>query len=478
MGLPGYIVTIGDRPAQSVTAGDTSNAFMVGFSEKGSTQQAIPVYSPADAKAKLGERLSAEPLGYDSIDAFFGEGGTVLYFSRIDPGAVTASKVAEDSESKKTLKFSAVSPGSWGNNIKVAFTTSSEKTAIVVKYNGTVVESSPTLESLAEILAWVAESSYVVVADETESSKMPKTSEITLASGTYSPSSATAEQVEAAITRIDKDLGPGQIFAPGQTSEAIQKALLAHAAANNRRAITDAASGSTAAQIAEAATKLRGTNARFACMVAPWAVIPGVALGTTRTIPYSAIYAGQISRTEAEGFTPNKAAAGKKRGRAKYATNLQSAFTATELETLNNTGVIVAKKVRGVPTTYGFRSLVNPVTDPNWINFPASRLVMGIAAKAGEVMENYEFEEIDGHGYIFGDLKGELSNVACRPYFDKNSLYGQLPEEAFKVETGPDVNTEETIAAGQIKAQIAVRVSPGGEELSVEIVKVPITESL
>jgi hypothetical protein len=103
---------------------------------------------------------------------------------------------------------------------------------------------------------------------------------------------------------------------------------------------------------------------------------------------------------------------------------------------------------------------------------------MGVAALASEVLESYDFEQIDGHGYVFKKLQGDLSGAACMPFYLDNALYGTTPAEAFFVNTGPDVNTPTSIEAEEIKAQIGIRVSSTASFLEVEVVKVPIGESL
>jgi len=479
MALPGYSVIIGERPANTAFPSNTATGIMVGFSERGSTESVIEILSPADAQAKLGNRIATSPTHYDSIEAFFREGGGRLLFSRIDPGSALAAKELVDTESKKDLKVVAKSKGSWGNNIKVAVTNASSKFKLEVKYENVVVEVSPEFSAEEEAITWAATySAYINIINEAESAAIPKTQEITLAGGTYAPGSVTGTQKKEAIERINKDLGPGQIALPGETSEEIHKALLEHAAANNRRAILDDVDTATYAEIASHATILRGTSAKFGTMVAPYAKIPGLTIGTTRTIPYSAIYMAQIARSQAEGNNPNVAAAGRKRGACLWATELTQTYTNAGLKALNEAGVIAAKYVRGVPTTFGNVTLVNQTTEPNWKSFSASRLIMGVAALASEVCETFEFEQIDAHGHTFSAFQTALSNIACMPYYNADALYGNSPPEAFEVNIGPDVNTPASIAAEELKAQISLRVSPTGEVITVEVVKVPITEGL
>lgn len=481
MAIPGYTLTIGERPASSLAASSTSNAFMVGFSERGSVTAPVLVRSPKEAAEKLGNRLTGEPIGYDSIQAFFEEGGTNLYFSRINPSAGTGSKEVVDETSKKDLKFSAKTPGTWGNSIKIAVTKSSSTYSFVVKYEGVAVEQSPSFTTTQEAVEWAAfNSNYVVVAKEAESAEIPKTQEVTLSGGSYTTGSATETQVKEAIERFTIDLGPGQVFAPGQTTEAIHVALLKHAGEFNRRALCDDPDTGTFGEIVSHATALRGANAKFGTMVAPQVKIPGLTGGTItyRTIPASAAWAGVIARSEAAGNSPNKAAAGVKRGSFRFVFGVTQTYATAGVEALNNAGVMLIKTVRGIPVAFGNRTLVNATTEPNWQSFSASRTIMRIAAIGGEVMESYEFEQIDGHGVIFSQLAAELANEACKPLYEAGSLYGQTPADAFQVDTGPDVNTEITISHEEIRAQIAVRISPTGEYLNLELVKVPVTESL
>lgn len=471
-------MTIGERAAASLAAPSTSNAFFVGFTERGPVDEAIYVVSMADVVEKTGERLSNEPLLYDSLDAFFKEGGSNAYIGRVSPGAAVATKVLVDSESKKVRLISAKSPGSWGNSIKVVATLAGGKVTYTVEYEGKVVETSPALDSLAEEVAWSQEeSAFIVVSLETEGNLDPKTQTVTLAGGTYAPGSATTEQIETAVDLFGRDLGPGQVAFPGNTSEAVQEYLLAHGEANNRRAVLDGDEDASVAELISQATALRGPTAKFGTLMANWAVIPGLSRGTYRRIPLSGIFLGLIARVEAEGNNPNVAAAGK-RGRCKFALDLVAKFTDAERGELDDAGIIPAILKRGVVTLFGDVTLVNKTTEPNWRSFASSRLAMGVAALADLILDDFDFEQIDGHGYVFGDLKGKIEGGACMPYYLANAFYGQTPPEAFEVNTGPDVNTPTSIAGEEIKAQIAFRASPHGHTLSIEVVKVPITESL
>jgi hypothetical protein len=475
---PGHVVTIGDRAASPTAAASTSNGFLVGVSERGSVDEPIKAISLADAVDKIGSRLSANPNLYDSIDCAFREGASVVYIARaVGAEADTAEDVAVDAEGKTAFTVAAASPGAWGNDIDVAITLSGGSVTLVVKDDGTTIETSPALGTNAEVVEWAKSSPYIDVTIGAEDAADAKTQTVELEGGKDDVAGVGTAQIEAALDTLTNDLGPGQVAAPGFTSEAVHKALLEHAAATNRRALLDDPVATTKAELLSHAGALRGPFARYGALFASWAVVPGVSLGTTRKVPYSGLQMGIIARSEAEGNNPNRAAAGP-RGKSRYAVGLVTTFTDVERGELDDGGVIASILVRGVVTTYGNVTLVNQTTEPNWKSFSASRLVMGVAAEASKVLESYDFEQIDGRGYVFKKLQGDLSGAACMPYFLENALYGQTPDEAFFVNTGPDVNTPASIAGEEIKAQIGIRVSPTASFLEVEVVKVPTTESL
>lgn len=478
---PGHVVIIGSRAASPTAASSTSTGFVVGVFQKGNTGAPVLCTSITDAVNKTGERLAATPQAYDSVETMFREGATDIYLGReVGPAGKAATKNAVDAASKKTLEITAKSKGLWGNNIKVVITLTTGKIVLQVQYNSVVVETSPELDTNAEVVAWAQENSnYLTIADisAAESAGDAKSQTLELAEGADKLEELGTATTETALALFTRDLGPGQVLAPGGTTEAIHKAVLTHCSTSNRRGVLNLAAGASAAEHVARGQALRGATAKFGCLVDGWAMIPGVSLGTTRKAPVAAVLAGLIAYNEAQGYNPQIASAGK-RGKAKFATELVTPRTDPQRAELNDAGVIGSIMVRGVLTLYGNVTLVNQTTEPNWKSFSGSRLIMGIAAIAGEVLENYDFATIDGHGYVFNELKGELGGTACMPFYQANALYGSTPEAAFIVNTGPDVNTPESIAKEQIRAQIAVRISPNGEKLSVELVKVPITESL
>ena len=104
-------------------------------------------------------------------------------------------------------------------------------------------------------------------------------------------------------------------------------------------------------------------------------------------------------------------------------------------------------------------------------------LRMAIVAKSDAIGEKYVLRQIDGKGRTAAEFAGELSGMLAA-YYETGGLYGDTPEEAFRVDVGPAVNTPETLAEGQLRAVLELRMSPMAELVVIEIVKTPITESI
>jgi hypothetical protein len=247
---------------------------------------------------------------------------------------------------------------------------------------------------------------------------------------------------------------------------ATHTALLDHAAATNRIALLHAAPDATAAELEAVADGLSATvNARYGALFAPAAVCPGVTSAATRDVPFSALEAGIMARNDAS-YTPNVASAGAN-GQSRFAVDLTARFT--ERESLNDSGVDIARIVYGGVRAYGYRTLASE--DTGWHLLSNARLNMEIVAKAEEIGERYLFTQIDGRRVTISQFGADLSGMLV-PYYEAGSLFGESVDDAFYVDVGPAVNTLESIAAGNLRAIVGLRMSPFAEFVVIEIVKV------
>jgi phage tail sheath protein FI len=519
MPRPGTSVVVSDLlpPAAAPTATDV--AFFVGEAQRGPTEIPALVRSPENFRARFGDRIPQSRLS-DDMDAYFGEGGSRAYVLRLSAGA-SASSVTEGG-----LTVKAVDPGAWGNDLTVELVAAGGlgieiftaletphldlapepkangpkrrprnsgealppiagaqgngngdgPMAVAVSYKGDVVERALSLETAGELVAWATGSDYVRVEADDEAAPL-SAGTFTLAGGADGtlPVTDPYALLETAL-RFDSALGPGQLQAPGKTTPPHHEALLKAAEQGSRVAFLDGSSDADLPTLIAHVAQLRTIfQQRFGGLWAQRAVIPGLAVGTTRLASWSAVQAGLQARVDAAG-NPNQAAAGSF-GICRYCTGLDRQFTDAEREALMYGGVNTAKIVYGRPRGYGFRSLVSENGEARaWLFLNNVRLAMAITARADAIAETYLFRPIDGAGLLFAALRGELGGMLGEYW--PEGLYGETVADSYRVETGEAVNTPETIAAGEIRAVIGLRMAPPGEWVYIQIVKVPLTETV
>jgi hypothetical protein len=474
--LPDTEVTIGDSVPRSFTPGDTGTAFVVGLAERGPVDKPSLVTSLAGYSQVLGDRVAYGAL-YDCLDANFRDGlGRVYVLRVVGPGAKTSSDEIEDGE-EATLKIEASSPGDWGDEIdwKVAAGGVEGSFRITVTYKESVVEVSPDLLTNLEAVAWAATSGYVRITDLAGGN--PAVSEGSLAGGDDDREEVDAEVIEEALALLGADLGPGQVAAPGYTTEAIHKVVMEHCAANTRTPILDAEDTAEASSLLEDAGALRAlTGARHAGLFGPWITIPGLTTGTTRTVPPSAIMLGLIAASDRQNGHANIAVAGPK-GKSSYAIGVSQTYTPEERGELNSAGVNVAIVDEGAVTNYGYRTLANPVTNKPWVNLAVARLMMGLAFGAKKVLKRKQFANLDAQGETRSDAEGAILGEVVTPLFEARALFGETVEDACSVTVEQDTNPEDG-SIGKLTGTLAAKGTPFNERTEYTVVNVPTTELL
>lgn len=475
---PGVNFEIRDTPPTRIAPTDTGVWFISGLTEKGDSDEAHLVTSLSDAESKLGARVSYGSV-YDALDVFFREGGSRAYVSRVvGPAAIKAFVNLNDSVPAVTLKVQANAPGDWGNALNVQVVAGGVGGTFVLVISHDVLgelERSPDLVDKAAAFAWAVNSDWIELVDGVGTGDPVVVAATGLATGTDDRASITDTQWTNSLLRFTRDLGPGQVSFPGRTTVNAHLALQAHALANNRIAILDAPNVAVKATLLTSLDGVRG-NGKWSGMFWPWDTVPGVVDATDRVIAPSARVAGNIARVDASG-SPNTPAAGEN-GQARYANGLsQVAFSDADREELNLEGLNVSIVKYGGVRTYGWRTTVDQLVEPNWVNLGNSRLVMEIAARADGIGEGFLFDEIDGQGILTGAFGAALTAMLME-YWTVGSLYGVSPTEAFIVDVGPDVNTPVTIGNLELRAVIAIRPSPFAEMITFEIVKTPVTQNL
>jgi hypothetical protein len=533
---PGTDVQIVDEAPRGFAVLDTGQAFFVGAAAMGSTDAYEEVHSMPEYERKLGPRAGYAVL-YDSLSAYFSEGGSTAYVAR----AVGTGAAAATGDLGTSLTVDAASAGTWANTVTVtaeapltfavrlglvaapvatsevpegsvadvvAWVGSDPQRAraaieaeqaretprqtlldtlepvaqgaelaepqaagdpiqLVVRDGTEILERSPTLADQDAAVAWGTGASYVRVAIKTPGLLPDAATTVALAGGADG-AAVDAGAIAAALERLPYALGPGQVCAPGQVTTAVHTELLEHADAKHRVALLDLPDVADSSALAAAVEGLESAaGVRYGAAFAPWVLYPGPG-GATVTIPYSAVQAGLIARSDAASENPNLPAAGIN-GISRHALGLTQTYTDAQREALNEVGVTLAIERYGTVRTYGARSAAGP-DEEIWRWFSGAREVMAIAHEADAIAENYVLSQIDGQRTVFASLNGDLVGMLLEHY-TRGALFGPTPAEAFAVDTGEQINTTETIVAGEIHAVIRVKTSPTAEWVSIEIVR-------
>jgi hypothetical protein len=473
---PGSKVVVTDQPAPVSAPTATDAWFVVGSTTYGPVGEYRLIRSLVEFVQVYGPRLPASAL-YDAVETFLSEGGSRLYVSRQAPvGGAAASGTLNDASSAASLQVAASSVGVYGNSLVVTVVdVSGGGFTLAIAYQGSLIEQSPTLQTPADAVLWSQNAASIVVT--ASGANPPAAGSVALtggADGTYADADITT-----ALACFPVALGPGQVSAPGRTTSVVHRATTAHALATNRCALLDLVDTADVVTLQTAATNDRtgGDEDHVGGLFCPWAVIGGLAPGTTRQVPWSAVQAGIYARNEANGVSVAQPGAGPVYGWTRSVIGLTQAYSDQQRDTLTTSGVNTARADLGLIESYGSRTLVDSSLHPQWRELAQWRLIMAITAEAGAIAEQFLFSVIDGRRQMISMFGSALTGMLI-PYFDAGALYGDTPGEAFSVDVGPAVNTEQTIADGELRAVIGIRCSHMAEFVYVEIVKVETTQTL
>lgn len=474
---PGTNQTVQPQFPPVTPPSDTGQWLVVGVTTQGPlTPQVCTNF--AQWQAIFGQRGS-NPLLSDSVETYFAEGGSRVVTARVvGPAAVAASVQLQDSTPANSLLVSAVGPGAYANGYQIVVANvTGGFTITVLDANGTTLEQSNLLTSVADAVAYGSNSSTVtVVANGTQ---VPAAGTFTLAGGADDISNVATAQWQNALALFTSDYGPGQVSAPGITTTAVITAVTQHAAAFNRVAYNDLPDVAQAATLIGDASPITalGTAARRASLWTPWFDIAPVFGSTgTRAVPPSAFAAGRVAANDTATGNPNLAAAGV-RGILSTPVKAHAVFSDSDRQNLNTAGINVIRSMANGYRVYGNVTAVNRLTDPLYYQLSNVRLDMAVQDAADAIQEGYVFSQIDGEGHDAADFGNELVQMMTT-WQKLGALFVGSNGLSFTVDYGPDVNTPVTEGQGELIATIAYVRSPGAEQVNLNIVRSTVEQGV
>lgn len=458
----------------------TNTIFMTGVTEKGPL---APVSSKTftEWQKNHGSRSSTTQVASDAAEYLYKEGAKEIFTSRVvGPGAVTASVNVTDGAAGIVFTAKAKGPGAYGNDLNVEVRTNTQDTNIPVGSfrlrvktdAAAILEDSPDLLDKAAALFWMDTVSAWITYTDGASLLDPAAATYALAGGNDDIASITDTQWAAAKALFGFDLGTGIQIAPGRTTDTGHVQLKTSAEASNRVWFGDAPDTAVEATIIASAA---ATRSRYGGLFWPWHRVPGLNSVSYRVVPPSVIAAGMAARNDSLGKSPNTPAAGYN-GVSRTSLGLTQVVTDSNHANLNAAGINVFRSRFRQFRLMGWRTTVAASTDPKWVNLGNARLTAAIKNRAWLVGERFLFREIDGKGLLVNEWLGALAGEVLMPFFLAGSLYGDTPDEAFRVDGSG--NNDATAQARQLLADLIIVESEFGEEINIGVAKQLISEGV
>lgn len=475
MALPAVTVSRRTEPPPRAQPTDTGLAYVTGITERGPTGAVREVRNLTQFVAAYGGRQTYSGL-YDWLDTYFHEGGSRALISRkVGPSPVKASRALSDG-SGTAVTAVAREYGAHANTWTIATVLSAGSvTYTLVGTEGDGTAFTETYGPYATVADLITADPFTHITFTLGTGVDPITAgAAALSGGTDDHTNITQTQTNTARTYFAVDYGPGQSVDTDVTSTAGHAALIAAADGKNRVALLDYADTATAATITAALTTDQAvTGSHSAAGYVNWLTIPPVPGSTAvRTVPPSALVAAVMARNDGQGLSVNEPPSGKN-GIARWVTGTtQAAWSDTDRAALNTLGgnAIIDRISTGV-TIFGARTMANPTTD-RWTWVPNARFYGSIVAQSNGIGDEYVVGRLNRHrlASFEKDLVGLLKG-----YWPED-LVGDSPADAFAVDTSE--NTDTTMEAGQLLATLSLRIAGVAEVVTIQIVKVALTETV
>jgi len=442
-------VEAGSRPIEGV---GTATAAFVGLAEKGPVNTPTLVTNWSQFAQAFGGFLEGSYLAH-SVYGYFLNGGGSAYVVRIGADGHAPAAQAELASAKdKSLagyRVLALEGGQPGNDIQVEVAEASQpaedtfKLVITRGKDREEYDNVTTKKGKNNVITAVKAASKLIQLEEIGTAgaleKVPAPGKVTLQGGGASmPARVTPDEYVgnsadrtgfAGLEAIDTVtmLSVPDLMAAYQRGmidseqvKAVQLAMIAHCELmGDRVAILDAPPGLNAQQIREWRVDKAGYDSKYATLYWPWVKV----------------------------FDPLAGQANFVRG----AISLELQVTKSEHDLLNPQGVNVIRAFpgRGI-RVWGARTLSS---DPAWRYINVRRLFNYIE---GSILLGTQWVVFEPNDMALWErVKRTISAFLVRVWRD-GALFGATPGEAFYVKCDGELNTAETIDAGQLIVEIGI----------------------
>lgn len=449
---PGVYVNDVTSGAQSVTQASSSVGLLIGRTRSGKVNEAQKVGSWTDFINKYANGLDTPFMENDylayAVNGFFANGGSQLYIGSVKKNAVKATATS----TKDKIVVTAANEGVWGNKLKVTIAKSSDwKDGEYEAYDFTVelgttdsvtvtdvtLEDLPAVTRNSKVRMWISE--IEVPSDVTTLQE----DSFTLSDGTDGDELSNADY-EKALEMANKFDDVTMIAIPGQTSKVLNTALTAFCDSNGYFPFLDMPLGST---VEDTRQYRKSISAWTGALAYPWGRMNDPLTNDLKYVPTCGHLMGLYARTiENQGI--HKAPAGTQ-ATIRGFVELENAVTEVEMGDLNVAGVvtIMAKPNAGI-VAWGARSLNSTDNTMRYVTDGLMNLNIKKSLYTGTQFAIFEPNDDVLWANIITTCKGFLETLR-----KKGALKGSV-NQAYYVICDESINTDDTIAEGQLNIEI------------------------
>jgi len=491
---PGVFIQEVELP-QTITLADNGSAVgaFIGTLAQGPVAVPVLLTSWIDFVKTFGALNDAYPTTWAAYN-FFANGGRNLYIKRVvGASAASATVNLKDSSGSggiDTLSVTAVSPGSWGNNVAVSVTAAGTSS----RFNLTVTTSSGASQTFSDLSMVSTDSRYAVpvinsvperlitVADLSSGSTAPTNNPAVTSSGPVSliggldGSAPVASDYLYALSAFDPIQNPLVMNAPDAAyvsdptlSEAIQTDLASYCEARGDAfAILDVQSGLSVSDAQTFITSALGAaTGEYAAAYYPWIQIPNTLVsvpGALRLQAPGASMVGQFLATDASvGVFKSPAGIN---NRIALAVATERLLSNSELDSLNS-AALPLNAIRQVPgagiVPMGARTLQN-TTNHRYINVRRSLIYI-----KNEMTTRSTFAVFENNDErLWSRIRTALESF-LQSYWQQGGLRGASPKEAFFVRCDATTTSFTDMQNGIVNIEVGVALEYPAEFVAIKL---------
>jgi phage tail sheath protein FI len=457
-------------PAEAVTSTNLSAGAFLASNPRGPVV-AQRVTSWTQYMTYFGGFFGINDLLPFAVFEFFSNGGREAWVARVaGSGAAPATKVLVDRATPtpaNTMTVTAANPGVWGNSLYVdVVDVTPDRFSLVVKLGG--AGDAYTVERWLDLSMDPTDSRYAPALVNATSGGSPYIRVTDMNSATTAPGDRPAIQTGTALaggndggTVAAADLGaalpvfdsvdmPLALNLPGHSGAAVGTALSYAAARGDVFVVVDPPQGNDVATVLTYAGGLTATS--FGAMYYPWVQVADPASsapGAMRTIPPGGAVIGQYATTDASrGVFKTPAGINT---RISGAVGVERRLTGAELDSLNMANVNAIRQIPGAGIVImGGRTLKLSGSD-KYIS--VRRTLIYIRSSLISSTRFAVFEPNDDRLWLV--LRSMIERFLL-DLWQQGGLRGTTADAAFFVKCDDELNTPQSVAAGEVKVQIGV----------------------